>query len=155
MRFGQLCILCPNPAQYHCCDCSFAAFYCEDRYRITHYNHFLYMPEIRKLGRFVLAPLSVSLPLLHDGCQTAHFQQITIVSLRGMYVCRLNILMYFFCTGQHHDITLGLCACMSVSEQLWDSFGSFAKVFHQQNILVIRYTVRSLTNTIICRLADY
>ncbi len=86
LPFGQLCILCPNPAQYRCCDCSSVAFYCEDCCRITHhYNHFLHMPEIWLLGQFVLAPLSVSLLLLHNGCPTAHFQQITIVSLRGMY----------------------------------------------------------------------
>ena len=103
MYSGQLCMACPNTAEFRCQDFSSIAFYCSDCCRSHHrHNHIFHFPERWVDGRFVLAPLTnVIVPLTHE-CATAYCQKVTVVSARGEFqilvcgTCIVIVTMHFF-----------------------------------------------------------
>lgn len=85
MPAGQLCMNCPNQAEFRCNDCSSLAFYCEKCCKSQHrYTDFLHYPEKWIDGRYVVAPLHhVTIPLTHE-CMTMYSEKITVISTRGI-----------------------------------------------------------------------
>lgn len=46
MPLGQLCLLCPSPAEYRCRECGPVAFYCEGCFNLLHEKaNFFHVPE--------------------------------------------------------------------------------------------------------------
>ena len=84
MPARQMCMDCPNNAEYRCRDWSSLAYYCESCCRSRHqYVNVLHYPEQWIDGQYVLSPFDgIVIPITHD-CSTVYSEKITVISSRG------------------------------------------------------------------------
>ncbi len=133
---GQLCMSCPNHADFRCRECSSLAYYCRECCQAQHrYSNFLHTPERWVNDHYVYSPLeNVVIPLTHD-CASMYSEKVTVVSSKGNSFCLLHrvvrqqvcvhvhhayvcLLFVASTAGQHHSVYITCCGCKSIAERL-------------------------------------